>query len=120
MKHNMISVRPFVGAKNFEVSRTFYKDIGFTETVLSPVLSLFRSGEVGFYLQDAYLKEWIDNTMVFFEVEDAGNVYEGLAAVHLSQKYQDVKLVPLRTEHWGRECFLHDPSGILLHFGEFF
>lgn len=22
-------------------------------------------------------------------------------------------------EHWGRECFVHDPSGILWHFGEF-
>ncbi|PZO24508.1 MAG: glyoxalase, partial [Flavobacteriaceae bacterium] len=27
---------------------------------------------------------------------------------------------PIRNHDWGRECFLHDPSGILWHFGEFF
>ncbi|MDQ3111085.1 MAG: glyoxalase, partial [Bacteroidota bacterium] len=28
------------------------------------------------------------------------------------------KLVPIRNNDWGRECFVHDPSGILWHFGE--
>ena len=120
MKHDIISVRPFVGAKNFDVSRSFYRDIGFTETVLSPVLSLFRWEAIGFYLQDAFVKDWIDNTMVFFEVADAGSIYDHLAGMELNRTYDDVKLLPLRTEHWGRECFLHDPSGVLLHFGEFF
>jgi len=28
-------------------------------------------------------------------------------------------LTPVRNDYWGRECFMHDPSGILWHFGEF-
>jgi len=28
--------------------------------------------------------------------------------------------IGIGTEYWGKECFLHDPSGILWHFGEFF
>jgi hypothetical protein len=120
MTQHPISIRPFIGAKNFKESGNFYRDIGFKEIVISPVLSLFTWGDLGFYLQDYYLKDWIDNTMVFFQVEDTEEVYEELLALKLSEKYEDVKLLEIRVEHWGRECFLHDPSGVLLHFGEFF
>lgn len=120
MKHNAISIRPFIGAKDFDTSRNFYNDIGFHETVLSPVLSLFTWQELGFYLQKAYVKDWVDNTMLFFQVEDVNLIWEELISLNLPEKYNNVKLVPIRVESWGRECFLHDPSGILLHFGEFF
>lgn len=119
MKQHAISIRPFIGAKNFEQSRNFYRDIGFNETVLSPALSLFKWGELGFYLQNAYVKDWIDNTMVFFQVENVKHIWDELVSLELTKKYPDVKLVPIRVENWGRECFLHDPSGILWHFGEF-
>lgn len=119
MKENAISIRPFIGAKNFERSRSFYQDLGFIETVLSPTLSVFRWGALSFYLQNAYVKDWIDNTMVFFEVKNVKSIWDKLVAMELNKKYPEVKLVPIRVEHWGSECFLHDPSGILWHFGEF-
>jgi hypothetical protein len=62
MKHQIKSIRPFIGAKNFEVSRSFYRDLGFEETVLSPNMSVFKIGDTTFYLQSAYVKDWIDNT----------------------------------------------------------
>ena len=37
----------------------------------------------------------------------------------LPNKYKGVKLSEIKTLNWGRECFLHDPSGILWHFGQF-
>jgi len=120
MEHDAISIRPFIGAKNFELSRSFYRDLGFQESVLTPAMSLFKTGQLGFYLQDAYVKDWIDNTMVFLEVEDVGRYWTELLALDLPGKYTDVKLTPIRADHWGRECFLHDPSGVLWHFGEFF
>lgn len=120
MKQNAVSIRPFIGAKNFEQSRNFYQDIGFNETILSPEMSLFEWGELGFYLQDAYVKDWIDNTMIFFEVEHVKEVWDELVSLELTKKYGDVKLTPIRVEDWGRECFVHDPSGVLLHFGEFY
>ena len=93
MEHNAVSIRPFIGAKDFDLSRRFYHDLGFTEIVLFDNMSLFTTDAIGFYLQDAYVKDWVDNTMVFVEVADV--------------------------DDWGRECFLHDPSGILWHFGAF-
>ena len=120
MEHQAKSIRPFIGAKDFDLSRSFYRDMGFEEVIISPAMSLFKINEVGFYLQNAYVKDWVDNTMVFLEVDDADWYYKELLALNLSSKYENVRLTPIRTDYWGKECFMHDPSGILWHFGEFF
>ncbi|UPK66569.1 VOC family protein [Chitinophaga filiformis] len=119
MKHKAVSIRPFIGAKNFEQSRNFYRDLGFEEGVLSPDMSVFTTGELAFYLQRAYVQDWIDNSMIFLEVEDVEHFWEELLKLDLPAKYEGVKLTPIRTYDWGKECFVHDPSGILWHFGQF-
>ena len=113
------SIRPFIGAKDYELSRSFYRDLGFQENVLSPNLSVFKTDGIGFYLQNAYVQDWIDNSMIFLEVDDVDLYWNELLALNLTTKYQGVKLTPIRELDWGKECFLHDPSGILWHFGQF-
>ncbi|MBC7410328.1 MAG: glyoxalase [Arcicella sp.] len=120
MNHKAVSIRPFIGAKNFEISRKFYQDLGFQEVILEHNLSYFKIEGIGFYLQDYYIKDWIDNSMIFMEVDSVERYYQELFALNLSSKYEDVRLIPIKTNDWGKECFLHDPSGILWHFGEFF
>ncbi len=119
MEHTAKSIRPFIGAIDFQLSRHFYQDLGFQESILSHNLSYFKTGALGFYLQDAYVKDWIDNTMVFLEVEDVDRYWNELLALDLPAKYKGVKLTPIHSYDWGKECFLHDPSGILWHFGAF-
>lgn len=119
MQQNAISIRPFIGAKNFDISRRFYRDLGFEETVISPDMSVFRTGNLAFYLQDAYVKDWIDNTMIFLEVDDVDRYWQELSSLNLPARYEGVRLTPVRREDWGSECFLHDPSGVLWHFGVF-
>lgn len=118
MKHKAISIRPFIGAEDYEVSRNFYRDLGFEEVVLHN-MSYFKTEGIGFYLQNAYVKDWVDNTMIFLEVDDVDRYWNELVALDLPSKYKKVKLTPIRNMDWGRECFLHDPSGILWHFGQF-
>lgn len=120
MKQKIKSIRPFIGAENFELSRAFYRDLGFEEVVLEHNFSVFKNQDIAFYLQDYYSKEWIENTMIFVEVESADAYWEELLTLNLPDKYETVKLIPVRTMAWGKECFVHDPSGILWHFGEFF
>jgi catechol 2,3-dioxygenase-like lactoylglutathione lyase family enzyme len=119
MEHNAISIRPFIGAKNYEVSRRFYRDLGFEESILTGNMSYFKTRTLGFYLQDAYVQDWVDNSMIFLEVEDVDSFWNRLLKLDLPVKYDGVKLTPIRKLDWGRECFMHDPSGILWHFGEF-
>ncbi|MEO5673316.1 MAG: VOC family protein [Chitinophagales bacterium] len=120
MEHQAISIRPFIGAKDFELSREFYCDLGFQETIVSHNMSVFKTGKLAFYLQDACVKDWIDNSMIFLEVDDVAHYWNKLLALDLTTKYKGVRLIPIKEYDWGRECFIHDPSGILWHIGEFF
>ncbi len=119
MEFKAKSIRPFIGAKNYEESRKFYQDLGFEESILSSDMSYFKTNGFGFYLQDAYVKDWIDNSMIFMEVDDVKRFWNELLELELTSKYDNVRLTPIRELVWGKECFLHDPSGILWHFGEF-
>lgn len=119
MEHKAKSIRPFIGAKDYEISRSFYRDLGFEESVISDNMCYFKTEGLGFYLQNAYIKDWIDNTMIFLEVDNAERYWDELLTLNLQLKYKGVKLTPVRHLDWGKECFLHDPSGILWHFGEF-
>ena len=119
MEHKAKSIRPFIGTKDYQTSRAFYADLGFDESVITANLSLFQYGNMGFYLQDAYVKDWIDNTMVFLEVDDVTDFWKQLVKLDLTSKYQQVRIIPIQEYDWGKECFIHDPSGVLWHIGEF-
>ncbi|MDO1500174.1 glyoxalase [Winogradskyella maritima] len=119
MKLQGKSIRPFIGAKDYTVSRQFYKDLGFEEVVTSPKMSYFFMGRFGFYLQDAYVKDWVDNSMIFFEVDDLENTLTNIKSLKLTETYDNVRLSDIVNNDWGNEFFLHDPSGILWHFGDF-
>lgn len=116
---NPISIRPFIGAKDFDLSRAFYAEMGFTENRINEQLSVFHFKGISFYLQNAYVKDWVDNTMVFVEVENLTAFWEKLQNLNLSEKFPTVKLIAPKSFDWGREFFVHDPSGILWHFGSF-
>ncbi|MFD1615625.1 glyoxalase [Gelatiniphilus marinus] len=119
MKTHIKSIRPFVGAKNYNISRQFYKDFGFEEIKISEKLSYFQSGNFGFYLQDAYVKDWIDNTMVFLEIVNVEAHASNLKKLNLEEKYNGVRISEIQYNDWGKEYFVHDPSGVLWHVGAF-
>ena len=119
MQHNLKSIRPFIGAKDFDLSRSFYRDMGFEEVLLPPKIALFKIGDFGFYLQDAYVTDWVDNTMLFLEVEDLETHLAHIKSLELPQKYAGVRVSELVYNDWGSEFFVHDPSGILWHIGSF-
>ena len=113
------SIRPFIGSKNYNKSRNFYSDLGFNEIVTSKTMSYFFIQEFGFYLQDAYVKDWVDNSMIFYEVENLEETLEHIKSLKLTEKYEAVRLSEIVYNEWGNEFFLHDPSGILWHIGNF-
>lgn len=114
------SIRPFIGSKNFTESRAFYTDLGFQESTIAAGFSYFKINQtLGFYLQNAFVEDWINNTQLFIEVENVEAYYTQLQQLALTEKYSTVKLIPVRYTDWGSEFFLHDPAGILWHFGKF-
>lgn len=119
MTNKTKSIRPFIGAKDFNLSRNFYRDLGFQETILNKNMSVFQMENISFYLQEAYIKEWIDNSMIFLEVDDVNTFWKVIIDLELTKKYKELKLIPIKILDWGKEFFIHDPSGILWHIGEF-
>jgi hypothetical protein len=119
MKLDLNCIRSFVGAKNFDVSRAFYHDLGFEEKVISANLSLFQTAEYGFYLQDYFNQVWLENTMLFLEVKDVHKEFEDLNALELTKRYPDIKILPMKKETWGDVFYIIDPAGVLLHIAQF-
>ncbi|WP_298422301.1 glyoxalase [uncultured Kordia sp.] len=119
MKQHVKSIRTFIGAKNYEISRRFYHDFGFEEIRVFPTMSYFKMGDFGFYLQDAYVKDWIENSMIFIEVNDLETQLKTIKSLQLDQKYENVRVTEISCNDWGNEFFVYDPSGILWHIGEF-
>jgi len=120
MKLEIISLRPFIGSKDFNVSRSFYRYLGFREIVISGAMSLFTLDQCSFYLQNAYVEDWLHNTMLFIEVKNVAECFNWLQQLELDKKYPGVNVKPIRKEYWGEECFVLDPAGALLHFGQFY
>lgn len=113
------SIRTFIGAKDFKTSQSFYKDLGFTENFISEKMSLFTFNHLSFYLQDYFVQDWLDNSMVLAEVDSVEEQWIFLKKLELDTKYAGVQLIPIQQNDWGKECLLIDPSGVLWHFAEF-
>ena len=119
-KQQFKSIRPFIGARDYEESRAFYKTLGFSEVILSDMMSFFKVNEkLGFYLQKAFIKDWIENSMLFLEVENLEKYLTELKSKNLTVKFSNVRISEIVDNDWGKEFFLHDPSGILWHIGSF-
>lgn len=120
MNYQSKTIRTFIGAKEYNKSREFYRALGFEEVVIDEKMCLFKVNEnLGFYLQDYYVKAWVNNSMIFLEVDDIEKCAEELLSKGLHKKYKYVRFTDIKQFEWGRELFMHDPSGILWHFCEF-
>jgi hypothetical protein len=114
------SLRSFIGAKEYKISKEFYSELGFEIIEIDPKMCLVKTNDtLCFYLQDAYVKDWINNTMLFLEIEDLDAFYIRILEKELTKKFKNVRFTEIRNEKWGREFFMHDPSGVLWHFGNF-
>ncbi|MEB2779542.1 glyoxalase [Algoriphagus sp. C2-6-M1] len=121
MIHPAKSIRTFIGAKNYEESIRFYQVLGFDVHTVAEKMSLVRvSDTLAFYLQDAYLKAWCENSMIFLEIKnDLESYWEAIKVLGLPDKFPGTKLSTIQHNDWGNEFFLHDPAGNLWHFGIF-
>lgn len=120
MNYKAKSIRTFIGTEDYKLSQKFYQELGFQCHPVGDKMSYIKvNDQLGFFLQDYYVEDWVNNSMIFLEVEDIEACYKDLTARKLKEKYKKVKLSEIKTWDWGREIFLHDPAGVLWHFGQF-
>lgn len=112
-------LRPFVPAKDFAISRAFYQDLGAREVWADEDMVLLKLGDSEFYLQNAYVKDWAENTMLFLNVEDLDLCWQELQALDLVNRYPNIRWKQPTDYPWGlREIHLIDPAGVLWHFAK--
>ncbi|MGB7070381.1 MAG: VOC family protein [Pyrinomonadaceae bacterium] len=106
----------YAPADDFEVSKAFYTALGFTLTEGWGGTMDCELGGAKFRLQNYYNKDWAENFMMKFDVDDVPKWYEHAKAVIESNTYGHARIA--EPEMVGDTQIMHvwDPCGILLIF----
>jgi hypothetical protein len=111
------AVRPTIPAKNFELSKRFYVELGFQANVLTDGLVEMSLGRYSFILQNYYVPEWADNVVMHVHVSNVAMWWDRIVALDLPARFGVVIKAP-QLEEWGLVAGLVDPSGVLWRIAE--
>jgi len=104
--------RPFVPAKDLELSKRFYVRLGF-EKLLDSDVAIFRIGASGFILSSF---DQADNFMMQLVVDDLDAWWDHISALDLENEFGVPAPRPPEMQPWGlRIAYIVDPSGVLWH-----
>ena len=113
----IIDLKTFVPAKDFELSKRFYLDLGFRENWGNDQVCELEIGGFRFLLQKFYIKEHANNFMMSLMVEDADAWWEHINQIGLLDKYDLYMAKPPELQPWGlRVLYLTDPSAGQSHY----
>lgn len=114
---NTLKLRPFIpSGEDYLLAQRFFEDLGFTPLYSDSSLTIYRTGEQEFFLQNYSNREFQENFMVELIVSDLDDVWVHLQT--LTDKY------PIRIKEptwypWGkREVHLIDPAGVCWHISQ--
>ena len=117
MNLNIKELKAYVPAKDFEMSKEFYRALGFELTEVWGGSFDCRLGPAVFRLQNYYVEDWANNFMLQFEVEDARAWYDHVKAITDSGRFGTARVSGPETVG-GDTIITHvwDPTGVLLIF----
>jgi hypothetical protein len=112
-------VRHFVPAEDFARSRAFYTALGWsTLWTDDEALALMSLAGHQIMLQNYYVKEWAENSMLVIEVADARAWYRHVAQVLADGEFGAARVAEPQQQDWALVTHVWDPCGVLLHFAE--
>ena len=115
----VVDLKAFVPAKDFDLAKQFYLDLGFTLNFGNEQIAEFQVGEFRFLLQPFYVKEHSANFMMSLSVEDADEWWKHIEDIGLKAKYPGIMAKPPTMQPWGlRVLYLSDPTGVLWHIAD--
>lgn len=111
-------IKAFVPAKDFEISKQFYQDMGFIMASEGGGVAYFHYEHASFLLQDFCAEGFAENYMMHLLVEDVDAWWQKVQESGVVAKY-GVKIVPVTLQPWRmRDFCLADPSGVLWRIGQ--
>ena len=117
LARTVIAIRPVVPAKDFEISKRFYMELGFAPAPLTDRLVEMQLGAFSFILQAYYVQQWAGNFVMHMRVSDVKRWWEHIDGLDLASRYA-VKTQAPQMEDWGLVVGVTDPSGVLWRIAE--
>ena len=108
-----VEIKAFVPAKDFELSKRFYQDLGFHMASDGDGIAYFHHGDhCAFLLQDFFVKEFAQNLQMHLLVEDVHAWWQHIHDSGMAQRY-GVRLTAPVEQPWAMIDFnLVDPCGV--------
>ena len=115
----VVDMKAFVPAKDHEISKAFYTDLGFTINWSNEEIAELQMGSFRFLLQKFYVPQHAGNFMMSLNVENADAWWEYIEHRDFTKKYPGTICKPPQMQPWGmRVLYLSDPTGVLWHISE--
>ena len=115
----ILAIRPFVPAKDFDASKHFYRALGFTLTHEDESIAILKLGSFSFILQNSYSKEFAENCMIQLLVRDVDSWWQKAKPSELVDQFSVNAPREPALQSWGMKVgFIFDPSGVLWHVAE--
>ena len=115
----VLDLKPFVPAKNHELSKRFYADLRFTLNWGDDHVAEFQIGDFRLLLQNFYVEQYAANFMMHLEVENADAWWQHIHDIALTTTYPGIMAKPPAMQPWGlRVLYLTDPTGVLWHIAD--
>ena len=116
---DVIALRPFVPAADFETSLRFYSDMGFRAFQLGEKLASMHIGPFAFLLQGYHVEGFADNFMMHMLVNDVDAWWARIEGLDLAGRYGVGAPRAPKLEPWGLVvAYVWDPSGVLWHIAQ--
>lgn len=113
-----VEIKAFVPARDYELSKRFYEDMGFELAWASDDMAYFQANGSSFLLQRFYVKEHAENFMMHMLVEDVESWWRHVSSQRIGEKY-GVRVTPPDDRPWGiRDFTVDDPTGVLWRIGQ--
>ena len=116
---DVVALRPFVPAKDFETSLRFYGELGFTAYRLGDSLASMHLGRFSFLLQRFEAPGFAGNFMMQLLVNNIENWWSRIELLNLAANYGVRAPSAPAVQPWGLTvAYVVDPSGVLWHIAQ--
>jgi hypothetical protein len=113
-----LSLQPFVpSGSNFEASRQFFLELGFTERWNAGDYIGFQRDASQFILQNYHNKDFAENFMINVRISNADEFYREVNEKKLPEKF-GIRIAKPQDQPYGREVNIIDLAGVCWHFVE--
>lgn len=115
----VVDVKAFVPAKDQNISKEFYTDLGFSINWSNDEIAELQIGTFRFLLQKFYVPQHAGNFMMSLSVTNVDAWWKYIQQKEFSKKYPGIMCKAPAMQPWGlRVLYLSDPTGVLWHIAE--